>query len=130
MKDLKLLNYFLGLEVSFYSNKYNLSQAKYASYLLTRSGFIDFSMSSIGSNVRLTSFNGVLLENITRSLSNNWLTTLFTSLWHPYITYFFILLANSCGCYFSWLTLLLFFTFYTSSVTLLVMAFNFPPNHP
>ena len=46
MKDLGTLSYFLGLEISLLSNGYNLSQAKYASNLLGRSGITDSTTSS------------------------------------------------------------------------------------
>ena len=41
MKDLGTLSYFLGLEVTSSSNGYYLSQAKYASDLLSKAGIID-----------------------------------------------------------------------------------------
>ncbi|TYK11108.1 putative mitochondrial protein [Cucumis melo var. makuwa] len=67
MKDLGNLNYFLGLEISSSSNGYYLSQAKYASYLLSRSGITDSATSStpLDPNVRLTSFDSVPLDNPT-----------------------------------------------------------------
>ncbi|XP_050935067.1 uncharacterized mitochondrial protein AtMg00810-like [Cucumis melo] len=67
MKDLGNLNYFLGLEISSSSNGYYLSQAKYASYLLSRSGITDSTTSStpLDPNVRLTSFDSVPLDNPT-----------------------------------------------------------------
>ena len=47
MKDLGTLNYFLGLEISSSANGYYLSQAKYASNLLSRSGITDSTTSSM-----------------------------------------------------------------------------------
>ena len=41
MKDLDTLSYFLGLEVTSSSNGYYLSQAMYASYLLSKAGLTD-----------------------------------------------------------------------------------------
>ena len=41
MKDLGILNYFLSLEVSHNFEDYYLSQAKCASYLLSRVGITD-----------------------------------------------------------------------------------------
>jgi len=46
MKDLGLLNYFLGLEVTSSSKGYSLSQAKYASDLLSRVGLTDNKIAS------------------------------------------------------------------------------------
>ncbi|KAL0539908.1 hypothetical protein IC582_024129 [Cucumis melo] len=67
MKDLGNLNYFLGLEISSSSSGYYLSQAKYASDLLNRSGITDSATFStpLDPNVRLTPFDGVLLEDPT-----------------------------------------------------------------
>ncbi|KAL4036994.1 hypothetical protein IC575_000575 [Cucumis melo] len=66
MKDLGSLNYFLGLEVSRRSDGYLLSQAKYASDLLARSGITDSSTTStpLDPNVHLTPYDGVPLENV------------------------------------------------------------------
>ena len=41
MKDLGTLTYFLGLEVTSSSDRYYLSQAKYASNLLSKAGITD-----------------------------------------------------------------------------------------
>ena len=41
MKDRDTLSYFLGLEVTSSSDGYHLSQAKYASDLLSKAGFTD-----------------------------------------------------------------------------------------
>ncbi|KAL4028792.1 hypothetical protein IC575_012003 [Cucumis melo] len=67
MKDLGNLNYFLGLEISSSSSGYYLSQAKYASDLLNRSGITDSATFStpLDPNVRLTPFDGVPLEDPT-----------------------------------------------------------------
>ncbi|KAL0541043.1 hypothetical protein IC582_021073 [Cucumis melo] len=66
MKDLGSLNYFLGLEVSRRSDGYLLSQDKYASDLLARSGITDSNIAStpLDPNVHLTPYDGVLLENV------------------------------------------------------------------
>jgi hypothetical protein len=55
MKDLDSLNYFHGLEVSFDSDGYYLSRAKYASNLLSRAGFTDCKTvdSPLETNVKL-----------------------------------------------------------------------------
>ena len=41
MKDLGLLSFFLGLEISYYQSGYYLSQAKYASNLISLAGLTD-----------------------------------------------------------------------------------------
>ncbi|KAA0064060.1 Retrovirus-related Pol polyprotein from transposon TNT 1-94 [Cucumis melo var. makuwa] len=66
MKDLGSLNYFLGLEVSRRSDGYLLSQAKYASDLLARSGITDSNTAStpLDPNVHLTPYDGVPLEEV------------------------------------------------------------------
>ncbi|KAA0025466.1 Retrovirus-related Pol polyprotein from transposon TNT 1-94 [Cucumis melo var. makuwa] len=66
MKDLGSLNYFLGLEVSRRSDGYLLSQAKYASGFLARSGITDSNAAStpLDPNVHLTPYDGVPLENV------------------------------------------------------------------
>ena len=65
MKDLGSLNYFLGLEVSHRSDGYLLSQAKYASDLIARSGITDSTTSStpLDPHVHLTPFDGVPLDD-------------------------------------------------------------------
>ncbi|KAL0541587.1 hypothetical protein IC582_021640 [Cucumis melo] len=66
MKDLGSLNYFLGLEVFRCSDGYLLSQAKYASDLLARSGITNFNTAStpLDLNVHLTPYDGVPLEDV------------------------------------------------------------------
>ncbi|TYK28414.1 putative mitochondrial protein [Cucumis melo var. makuwa] len=66
MKDLGSLNYFLGLEVSRRSDGYLLSQAKYASDLLARSGITDSNTAStpLDPNVHLIPYDGVPLEDV------------------------------------------------------------------
>ncbi|XP_038885381.1 uncharacterized mitochondrial protein AtMg00810-like [Benincasa hispida] len=67
MKDLGPLSYFLGLQVSSCSDGYYLSQEKYVSDLLARSGITDSATAStsLDSNARLTSFDGVPLQDPT-----------------------------------------------------------------
>jgi hypothetical protein len=67
MKDLGFLSYFLGLEVSFYSNGYYLSQAKYALDLLSRASLIDCEIvdSHLETNVKLRATDGELLFDAT-----------------------------------------------------------------
>ncbi|KAL4038830.1 hypothetical protein IC575_002461 [Cucumis melo] len=66
MKDLGSLNYFLGLEVSRCSDGYLLSQAKYASDLLARSGITNSNTAStpLDPNVHLTPYDGVPHEDV------------------------------------------------------------------
>ncbi|KAA0057482.1 putative mitochondrial protein [Cucumis melo var. makuwa] len=66
MKDLGSLNYFLGFEVSRRSDGYLLSQAKYASDLLARSGITNSNTAStpLDPNVHLTPYDGVPLEEV------------------------------------------------------------------
>ncbi|KAL4020497.1 hypothetical protein IC575_019275 [Cucumis melo] len=61
------LSYFLSLEISSLPSGYYLSQAKYASDLINRSGISDSATSStpLDPNVRLTPFDGVPLEDPT-----------------------------------------------------------------
>ncbi|KAL4011184.1 hypothetical protein IC575_028233 [Cucumis melo] len=77
MKDLGSLNYFLGLEVSWRSDGYLLSQAKYASDLLVRSRIIDSNMASmpLDPNVHLTPYDGVPIEDVSLDPTNRHSTT-------------------------------------------------------
>ena len=65
MKDLGSLNYFLGLEVSHRLDGFLLSQTKYASDLIARSGMTDSTTSStpLDPHVHLTLFDGVPLDD-------------------------------------------------------------------
>jgi hypothetical protein len=67
MKDLGHLSYFLGLEVSSDSTGYYLSQAKYASDLLSRAGLTDTKVVStpLEMNARLTPLDGTPLRDAT-----------------------------------------------------------------
>ncbi|CAL5378065.1 unnamed protein product [Camellia sinensis] len=67
MKDLGLLSYFLGLEISHDPFGYFLSQAKYTSDLLARAGLTDFKTAStpVDLQARLTPLDGQLLFNAT-----------------------------------------------------------------
>ena len=60
MKDLGTLSYFLGLEVTSSSDGYYLSQAKYASDLLSKAGIIDNKTVStpLEYNAKLTPLDG------------------------------------------------------------------------
>lgn len=68
MKDLGLLNYFLGLEVSSVSTGYNLSQVKYASDLLSRSSIRDnkIAPTPLEHDVKLNSSDGAPFNNPTQ----------------------------------------------------------------
>ncbi|CAL5349699.1 unnamed protein product [Camellia sinensis] len=67
MKDLGLLSYFLGLEISHDPSGYFLSQAKYTSDLLARAGLTDFKTTStpVDLQTHLTPLDGHLLSNAT-----------------------------------------------------------------
>lgn len=67
MKDLGYLSYFLGLEVSQDSEGYYLSQAKYASYLLSRACITDCKtkLTPLEDNSKLTSLNVTPLKDST-----------------------------------------------------------------
>jgi hypothetical protein len=67
MKDLGHLSYFLGLEVSSDSTGYYLSQAKYASDLLSRAGLTDTKVVStpLEMNARLTPLDDTPLSDAT-----------------------------------------------------------------
>ncbi|KAL5752556.1 hypothetical protein ACOSQ2_023063 [Xanthoceras sorbifolium] len=68
MKDLGTLSYFLGLEVTTSSDGYYLSQAKYASDLLTKAGITDNKTVStpLEYNAKLTPLDGELISDATR----------------------------------------------------------------
>jgi hypothetical protein len=65
MKDLGQLNYFLGLEVTLGSDGYYLSQAKYASDLLSKAGLTDSKTCSspLEPNLRLLATDGEPLRD-------------------------------------------------------------------
>ena len=67
MKDLGHLSYFLGLEVSSNSTGYYLSQAKYASDLLSRAVLIDTKVvfTPLEMNAHLTPLDGTPLSDAT-----------------------------------------------------------------
>jgi hypothetical protein len=67
MKDLGPLNYFLGLEISFYSDGYYLTQAKYISDLLSRANLTDSKIVDTPTklNTRLTPHDGKPLRDFT-----------------------------------------------------------------
>ena len=60
MKDLGTLSYFLGLEVTSSSDRYYLSQAKYASDILSKAGITDNKTVStpLEYNAKLTPLDG------------------------------------------------------------------------
>ncbi|XP_065629881.1 uncharacterized mitochondrial protein AtMg00810-like [Quercus suber] len=68
MKDLSTLSYFLGLEVTLSYNGYYLSQAKYASDLLSKAGITDNKIVStlLEYNVKLTPLDGEPICDVTR----------------------------------------------------------------
>ncbi|PNX59066.1 hypothetical protein L195_g059503, partial [Trifolium pratense] len=67
MKDLGPLSYFLGLEVLSSSDGLFLSQAKYASDLVSRAGLIDCKIehTPLEPNVRFIPQDGTLLNDAT-----------------------------------------------------------------
>ncbi|KAK3034225.1 hypothetical protein RJ639_032805 [Escallonia herrerae] len=67
MKDLGTLGYFLGLEVSTASDGYYLSQAKYASNLLSRASLTDSKTAStpLEPNVQFTPLDGTPIHDHT-----------------------------------------------------------------
>lgn len=67
MKDLGKLSYFLGLEITSNSEGYYLSQAKYASDLLTRAGLTDSKTCTtpLELNSKLTPMDGTPLDDPT-----------------------------------------------------------------
>ena len=68
MKDLGTLNYFLRLEVTSSSDRYYLSQAKYASDLLSKAGIIDNKTVTtlLEYNAKLTLLDGEPILDATR----------------------------------------------------------------
>ncbi|XP_022889163.1 uncharacterized protein LOC111404610 [Olea europaea var. sylvestris] len=68
MKDLGSLSYFLGLEVSPTTDDYSLTQAKYTSDLLTRTGLTDCKIadSPLEPNIKLRPTDGEFLPDATR----------------------------------------------------------------
>ena len=68
MKDLGTLNYFLGLEVTSSSDGYYLSQANYASNLLSKVGITDNKtvFTPLEYNVKLIPLNGEPISDATR----------------------------------------------------------------
>ena len=65
MKDLRHLNYFLGLEITHFTDKLYITQAKYASKLLSRTGLIDSKTvdTPVELNAHLTPSGGKPLSN-------------------------------------------------------------------
>jgi hypothetical protein len=67
MKDLGTLSYFLGLDISSYSDGYNLTQANYIFDMLLRANLTDCKLINkpIGLDVRLNLHNGEPLRGFT-----------------------------------------------------------------
>ena len=65
MKDLGHLSYFLGLEITHSTNEFYITQAKYASELLSRAGFTDSKTvdTPVELNAHLTPTGGKPLSN-------------------------------------------------------------------
>ena len=65
MKDLGHLSYFLGLEITYSTNGLYITQAKYASDLLSRAGLTDSKTidTPVEFNVHLTPSGGKPLSN-------------------------------------------------------------------
>ena len=65
MKDLGHLNYFLGLEITYSTDGFYITQAKYTFELLSRAGLIDSKTveTLIELNAHLTPTGGKLLSN-------------------------------------------------------------------
>ena len=65
MKDLGHLSYFLGLEITHFTDGLYITQAKYASDILSQAGFIDSKTidTSVELNVYLTPLGGKPLSN-------------------------------------------------------------------
>ena len=67
MKDLGILSYFIGLEVTSFSNGYYLSQAKYAFDLLSKAGITDNKIVStpLEYNAKLITLDGEPISDAT-----------------------------------------------------------------
>ncbi|WMV30543.1 hypothetical protein MTR67_023928 [Solanum verrucosum] len=67
MKDLRSLNYFLGIEVLTYDNGISLSEVKYATDLLSKAGIGDDKIENtpLEPNVRFSPIDGTFLSNAT-----------------------------------------------------------------
>ena len=65
MKDFGLFSFFLGLEISYNQSGYYLSQAKYASDLVSRVGLIDSKTvhTPMESNAHFPTTDGTLLSD-------------------------------------------------------------------
>ena len=65
MKDLGHLNYFLGLEITYSTDGFHITQAKYASKFLFRAGLIDSKTvdTPVKFNAHLTPSGGKPLSN-------------------------------------------------------------------
>ncbi|XP_057976129.1 uncharacterized mitochondrial protein AtMg00810-like [Malania oleifera] len=88
MKDFDSLSYFLDLEVSPTSDGYSLTQAKYASDLLTRAGLTDCKITDnpLEPNIKLGPTDGELLPDATcyRQFVES---SIYLSVTRPNITY-------------------------------------------
>ncbi|XP_028126455.1 uncharacterized protein LOC114323165 [Camellia sinensis] len=88
MKDLGLLNYFLGLEISQDSSGYFLAQAKYTSDLLAHTGLTNYKTITIpvDPQARLTPLDSSILSDVIlyRQLVGSFVYLIVT---HPDISY-------------------------------------------
>jgi hypothetical protein len=88
MKDLGTLSYFLGLEITSSSDGYYLSQAKYASDLLSKAGHTDSKTVStpLELNVKLNTTDGELFSDATlyRQLMGS---LIYLTVTHPDLAY-------------------------------------------
>jgi hypothetical protein len=88
MKDLGTLSYFLSLEITSSSDGYYLSQAKYASDLLSKAGLTDSKTVStpLELNVKLNTTDGELLSDATlyRQLMRS---LIYLTVTHPDLAY-------------------------------------------
>ena len=111
MKDLDPLRYFLGLEVSNHASGLILSQIKYATDLIIKSGMTDnkIVVTPFEPNVKLKSTGGKPLDNPTlyRRLVGG---LVYLTITRPDITYAVMWLVSSCPIL-TLSILLLFFTF-------------------